>query len=158
MSNNFLKENKELEETVVEVKRVSKKTKGGNTIRFSALVVVGDCKGKVGVGMAKALDVASAVRKSVNAAKKKMITIPLKDTTVPYDVLEKYAAAKVLIKPAPRGSGIIAGGPVRVVLEKAGVKDAVAKILGSKNKTVNVYATLHALKKIAKIHDSKTAQ
>lgn len=158
MGNNFLQENKELEETVVEVKRVSKKTKGGNTIRFSALVVVGNRKGKVGVGMAKALDVASAVRKSVNAAKKKMITIPLKDTTIPYDVLEKYAAAKVLIKPAPRGSGIIAGGPVRVVLEKAGVKDAVAKILGSKNKTVNVYATLNALRKIARIHDSKTAQ
>lgn len=158
MGNNFLKENKELEETVVEVKRVSKKTKGGNTIRFSALVVVGDRKGKVGVGMAKALDVSSAVKKSVNAAKKKMITVPLKDTTVPYDVLEKYAAAKVLIKPAPRGSGIIAGGPVRVVLEKAGVKDAVAKILGSKNKTVNVYATFNALKKISRIHESKTAQ
>ncbi|MCX7928566.1 MAG: 30S ribosomal protein S5 [Patescibacteria group bacterium] len=154
---NDLNQNKELKEVVVEVKRVSKKTKGGNTIRFSALVVVGDQKGKVGVGMAKALDVSSAVRKSVSSAKKKMITVPLKGTTIPYDVFEKYSAAKVLIKPAPKGSGIIAGGPVRVVLEKAGIKDAVAKILGSKNKTVNVYAALNALKKIAKISQSKNA-
>ncbi|MCS7091936.1 MAG: 30S ribosomal protein S5 [Patescibacteria group bacterium] len=154
---NDLNQNKELQEVVVEVKRVSKKTKGGNTIRFSALVVVGDQKGRVGVGMAKALDVSSAVRKSISVAKKKMITVPLKGTTIPYDVFEKYSAAKVLIKPAPKGSGIIAGGPVRVVLEKAGVRDAVAKILGSKNKTTNVYAALNALKKIAKINQSKNA-
>lgn len=155
MNNNYIRENKEFEETVVEIKRVSKKTKGGNTIRFSALVVIGDQKGKVGVGMAKAPDVSSAIRKSVVAAKKKMIVVPLRGTTVPYDVFEKFSAAKVLVKPAPKGSGIIAGGPVRVVLEKAGVKDAVAKILGSKNKTTNVYATLNALKRISKIHNTK---
>ncbi len=146
---------KEFEETVVEVRRISKKTKGGNTIRFSALVVVGDKKGKVGVGLSKALDVSTAIRKSVEAAKRKMISVPLKGRTIPYSIERKFSAAKVILKPAPPGSGIIAGGPMRVVLESAGIRDAVGKILGTNNKISNVYACLEALKAIARISKKK---
>ncbi|HAU65026.1 TPA: 30S ribosomal protein S5 [Candidatus Woesebacteria bacterium] len=146
---------KEFEETVVQINRISKKTKGGNQIRFSALVVVGDRKGKVGVGLAKATDVRNAIRKAIEAAKRKLILVPLVGTTVPYSVSEKFSAAKVLLKPAPPGSGIIAGGPMRVVLEAAGIRDAVGKILGTKNKISNVYATLKALETISGIVDIK---
>jgi len=149
---------KEFSETVVEINRISKKTKGGNQIRFSALVVVGDKKGKVGVGLAKAPDVRSAIRKSITAAQKRMIQVPLVGTTVPYSVQEKFSAAKVLLKPAPAGSGIIAGGPMRVVLEAAGIRDAVGKILGTKNKISNVYATLKALQSISVISQRKGAK
>lgn len=142
---------KEYEETVVSINRISKKTKGGNQIRFSALVVVGDRKGKVGVGLSKATDVRGAITKAFAGAKRKMVSIPLRGTTVPYSVREKFSAAEILIRPAPPGSGIIAGGPARVVLEAAGVKDASAKILGTKNKISNVYATLKALETIAEI-------
>ncbi len=152
MVQNFLSE---FEESVVEVKRISKKTKGGNTIRFSALVVVGDKKGKVGVGLSKANEVSLAIRKSIEKAKRKMIEVPLKGTTIPYSISKKFSAAKVLLKPAPPGSGIIAGGAIRVVLEACGVRDAVGKILGSKNKTSNVYATLEALKALSKISKKK---
>jgi len=148
---------KEFSETVVEINRISKKTKGGNQIRFSALVVVGDRKGKVGVGLAKAPDVRSAIRKSITAAQKGMIQVPLVGTTIPYSVHEKFSAAKVLLKPAPAGSGIIAGGPMRVVLEAAGIRDAVGKILGTKNKISNVYATLKALQSISVISQRKEA-
>lgn len=146
---------KEFAETVVDIRRVSKKTKGGNTIRFSALVVVGDKKGKVGVGLCKATDVPTAIRKSIEAAKKRMISVVLKGTTLPYSVEEKFSAARVLLKPAPPGSGIIAGGAMRVVLEAAGVRDAVGKILGTKNKVSNVYATINALNSISKISRKK---
>jgi small subunit ribosomal protein S5 len=146
---------KEFEETVVQINRVSKKTKGGNQMRFSALLVVGDRKGKVGVGLAKAKDVRTAIRKSIEAAKRKMIVVPLKGTTIPYSVYEKFSAAKILLKPAPPGSGIIAGGPMRVVLEAAGIRDAVGKILGTKNKISNVYATLKALEQVSSIAEMK---
>jgi small subunit ribosomal protein S5 len=139
----------EFSETVIEIKRISKKTKGGNAIHFSALVVVGDKKGKVGLGLAKSGDVSGAIQKSIATAKRRMFTVPLKGKTIPYLVNEKYSAARVLIKPAPDGSGIIAGGAVRVILEAAGVQNAVGKILGTKNKTSNVYATLNALKRLA---------
>jgi len=152
-NNNY--QQKEFEETVVEINRISKKTKGGNRMRFSALVVVGDRKGKVGVGLSKAPDVRGAIKKAFSLAKRKMITIPLKGNTVPHSVNEKYSAAKILLKPASPGSGIIAGGPMRVVLEAAGVKDAVGKILGTKNKISNVYATMKALEKISLIEESK---
>lgn len=146
---------KEFEETVIEIKRISKKTKGGNAIRFSALVVVGDKKGKVGIGLSKAPDVSSAIRKSIEFAKRKMIQVPIKGTTIPYSVEEKYSAAKVILKPAPPGSGIIAGGPMRVVLEAAGIRDAAGKFLGTSNKASNVHATLKALETISKIDEKK---
>jgi small subunit ribosomal protein S5 len=138
---------KEFEETVVQINRISKKTKGGNQIRFSALVVVGDKKGKVGVGLAKAGDVRSAIQKAIAKAKRNLVKITLAGTTVPYSVKEKFSAAKILIKPAPPGSGIIAGGAMRTVLEAVGVKNAVGKIMGTKNKVSNVYATLKALRR-----------
>jgi len=142
---------KEFEETVIQINRISKKTKGGNQIRFSALVVVGNKKGKVGIGLAKATDVRGAIKKSIEAAKRRLVTVALNGTTVPYSVREKFSAAEVRVKPAPAGSGIIAGGPMRVVMEAAGIRDVVGKILGTKNKISNVYATLQALETITRM-------
>lgn len=156
MNNYFERQPKEFEEKVVQIRRISKKTKGGNTIRFSALVVVGNKKGKVGLGVAKAADVRSAIQKSIEYAKRRMIEVPMKGTTLPYSVKEKFSSAVVMLKPAPPGSGIIAGGTMRVVLELAGVRDAVGKILGSKNKISNVYATFEALQKISRIQESRS--
>lgn len=149
---------REFQETVIEIRRVSKKTKGGNQIRFSALVVVGDRKGKVGLGIGKAPDVASAIRKAINYAKRRLVAVPLKGTTIPYEIRVKHGAAKVLFKPAPSGSGIIAGGPLRAAIEAAGIRDIVAKILGSSNKAANVYATIEAFRKIAEIEGKKGGQ
>ncbi|MBI4039638.1 30S ribosomal protein S5 [Candidatus Daviesbacteria bacterium] len=143
---NFItSEIKEFQEKVVQVNRVSKKTKGGNRFSFSVVVVVGDRKGRVGVGLGKAPDVASGVRKGASYAKKHLITVPMKGTTITHDIRHKRGAAVVLLKPAPPGTGVIAGGPVRAVLEAAGVRDVVAKILGTNNQASNVYATLEAL-------------
>jgi len=143
-------EESEFEEKVVQVNRVSKKTKGGNQISFSALTVVGDRQGKVGVGLGHSKDVASAINKGMNYAKKHLITVPLRGTTIPHRVKIKFGAAEVLLKPAPPGSGLIAGGPVRFVVQAAGIKDMSSKILGSSNKASNVYATFKALKKLRK--------
>ena len=141
-------EEKEFEEKVVQVNRVSKKTKGGNRISFSVLTVVGDRKGRVGIGLGRAPDVISGIQKGMKQGKKKMIEVPIKGTTIPHEVRIKRGAAKILIKPAPPGTGVRAGGAVRVVVEAAGIKDIVSKILGSNNKINNVYATLEALKQL----------
>lgn len=151
-----MREDREFDEQVLEINRVSKKTKGGNSMRFNALVVVGDRKGRVGAAIAKAEDVRGAIGKAVKNAKREMIEVPMNDTTIPYSVNAKFNAARIMLKPAPKGSGIIAGGAVRVVLEVAGVKDAVGKILGSNNKTTNVYATLEALKKLQAMKERRT--
>ena len=135
-----------LEEKIVQVNRVSKKTKGGNKIGFSVLAVVGDKKGKVGVGLGGAPDVSSAVRKAVSYAQKHMFTVAMKGTTIPHEIRVKRGAAKIMLKPAPPGTGVIAGGAVRAVVEAAGIRDIVSKILGSKNQASNVYATMEALK------------
>ena len=135
-----------LEEKIVQVNRVSKKTKGGNKIGFSVLAVVGDKKGTVGVGLGGAPDVSSAVRKAVSYAQKHMIEVAMKGTTIPHEVRVKRGAAKIMLKPAPPGTGVIAGGAVRAVVEAAGIRDIVSKILGSKNQASNVYATMEALK------------
>lgn len=132
-------------ERVVQVNRVSKKTKGGDKRSLSVLVVVGDRKGRVGVGLGKAQEVQSAVRKATTYAKKHLIEVPLKGRTIPHQILVKNGAAKVLLKPAPIGTGVIAGGAVRVVVEAAGIHDIVSKSLGTKNKASNVYTTLKAL-------------
>lgn len=137
---------KEFEEKVVQVSRVSKKTKGGNKISFSVLMVLGDKKGRVGAGLGKAPDVLSAIKKGVKLAKKNMFKIAFKNTTIPYRIYIKKGAAKILLKPAPLGTGIIAGGPVRVVMEAVGIGDIVSKILGTNNKASNVYAVIEALK------------
>jgi len=149
--NNFKHEPKEFDEKVIQISRVSKKTKGGNNIGFSVVMVVGDKKGKVGVGLGKAGDVVSAIKKGIKKAKKKMITLPLQGTTIPFSVTVKKGAAKVTLKPAPSGSGVIAGGPVRAVVEAAGVRDISAKVLGTRNQASNVYATFEALKHIERI-------
>lgn len=140
---------REFEEKVVQVNRVSKKTKGGNRLGFSVLVVVGDKKGKVGVGLGKARDVSSAIKKAVNYAKKHLISVPLVRGTIPNDFYIKRGAAKVLLKPAPEGSGVIAGGAVRSVVEAAGIRNISAKVLGTKNRASNVYATLEALRRLS---------
>jgi small subunit ribosomal protein S5 len=145
----------EFEEKIVQVSRVSKKTKGGNQIGFSILVVVGDKKGQVGVGLGKGKDVVGAIKKGVKKAKKNLIKVPMDGTTVPFPYLVKKGAAKVLLKPAPKGSGVIAGGAVRSVVEAAGIRDISSKILGTKNKASNVYATFQALKEIEKLSHLK---
>jgi len=148
-------EPKEFDEKVVQVSRVSKKTKGGNKMGFSVLMVVGDKKGRVGVGLGKANDVLSAIRKGVKKAKRKLISIPMNGTTIPFPIEVKLGAASVLLKPAPKGSGIIAGGPIRSVVNAAGIRDISSKIKGSNNKASNVYATFEALKQISKIVEHK---
>lgn len=141
----------EYDEKVIRISRVSKKTKGGDQMGFTALMVVGDKKGKVGVGLGKAKDVVSAIRKGVRQAKKEMIEVPIQGTTIPFKAEAEHGAGKVLLKPAAKGSGVIAGGAVRAVVEAAGVKDISAKILGSDNQASSVHATMAALKKIAQI-------
>lgn len=145
----YQREPSEFEEQVVQISRVSKKTKGGNKIGFAALAVVGDKKGKVGVGLGKAPDVSSAIRKGITYAKKHLIEVPLVNGTIPFRIDVKVGAAKVMLKPAPPGSGVIAGGAVRSVVSAAGIKNISSKVLGTNNKANNVHATLEALKRVS---------
>lgn len=147
---------KEFEEKVISINRVSKKTKGGNRIGFNALVVIGDKKGQVGVALGKAPDVLSAIKKGARSAKRKLIKVSLKETTIPHEVYIKKGAARVLLKPAPAGTGVIAGGSVRAVVELAGIRDIVSKILGTTNKLSNVYATIEALKMLKPVREKKS--
>jgi small subunit ribosomal protein S5 len=149
-NNRYPQMEREFDERVIQVKRVSKKTKGGNKIGFSVLMVIGDKKGRVGVGLGKARDVSSAIRKGSTYAKKHLINVPIIKGTIPHDILIKRGAAKVLLKPAPDGSGVIAGGAVRSVVEAAGIKNISSKVLGTKNQASNIYATLDALSKLTK--------
>ena len=137
---------KEFEEKIIQINRVSKKTKGGNQFGFSILMVVGDKKGQVGVGLGKAGDVLSAIKKGTRRAKKNLFRVNLKGTTIPHDIRVKFGAAEILLKPAPPGSGVIAGGAVRNVMEAAGVADVSSKVLGTRNQATNVYCTIKALK------------
>jgi len=138
----------EFSEKVVQIKRVSKKTKGGNQISFTALVVSGDKKSRVGVALGRAKNVADAIKKATSRARNSLITVPIVNDTIPSEVTLKFKGALVLIRPGKPGSGLIAGGPVRAVVELAGVKDIASKIIGSKNKSVNVWATFKALKSL----------
>lgn len=139
----------EFEEQIVKISRVSKKTTGGNKIGFSALAVVGNKKGKVGVGLGKAPDVSSAIRKGVLLARKHLIEVPIVNGTIPFRVDVKLGAARIMLKPAPTGSGIIAGGAVRSVVTAAGIQNISSKVLGTKNQVNNVQATLSALSILA---------
>lgn len=154
-NNNYQQPEREFNESVVQINRISKKTKGGNQIRFGAVVVLGDKKGKVGVGNSKATDVRNAIRKAIDDAKKNMIVVTMKGTTIPYSVIAKVGASEVMLKPAPPGSGVIAGGQMRVVLEAAGIRDVVGKTLGSNNKISNVRATILALQKASRLLEKK---
>ncbi|MFH1186793.1 MAG: 30S ribosomal protein S5 [Candidatus Levyibacteriota bacterium] len=140
---------KDFEEEIVQVNRVSKKTKGGNKIGFSVLTVVGNKNGKVGVGLGKAPDVSSAIKKGVAIAKKHAIEIPIINGSIPFEYKIKLGAARVLLKPAPPGSGVIAGGAVRSVVSLAGIQNISSKVLGTDNQASNVYATMEALKQIS---------
>lgn len=144
---------KEFEERVYHIKRVSKKVTGGNAIGFTALAIVGNHEGKVGAALGKAKDVSRAIEKAIGKAKENIVKVNLKGNTIPHQVRHKYAAAEVLLKPAPEGSGIIAGGPARAVLDLVGVKDVSAKMLGSSNKLANVRCTIEALQKLREIKD-----
>lgn len=143
------------EEKIVQVNRVSKKTKGGNTVGFSVLTVVGDRRGKVGVGLGKAPDVSSAIKKGVSIAKKHAISIPIINGTIPFEFRIKLGAAEVMLKPAPKGSGVIAGGAVRSVVTLAGIENISSKVLGTKNQASNVYATIEALKKLSERYNRR---
>jgi len=142
------REEKQFDERVVNIDRVARVVKGGRRFRFRALVVVGDRKGKIGAGTAKGADVTSAVAKATEVAKKRMVQAPVENGTLPHEQTAKISGAKILLKPAAPGTGLIAGGVVRIVLEVAGVKDVLSKSLGSSNKINLTYATLEALNQI----------
>jgi small subunit ribosomal protein S5 len=138
--------NTELKEKVVAINRVAKVVKGGRTFRFSAVVVVGDENGHVGVGNGKAAEVPDAIKKAIQDAKKNLVEVPIVGTTVPHEYVGKFGSANVMLKPAEEGTGVIAGGSVRPILELAGYKDIRTKVIGTNNPRNVVYATLAGLK------------
>ncbi|MBI4444340.1 MAG: 30S ribosomal protein S5 [Acidobacteria bacterium] len=138
----------EFKDHVVAINRVTKVVKGGKNLSFSALVVVGDQKGRVGYGLGKAKEVPQAIRKGIEKAKKSMIEIPLSGSTIPHNVLGRFGSGMVVLKPAKEGTGIIAGGPVRAVMESAGIKDVVTKSIGSANPHNVIKAAFSGLSKL----------
>jgi small subunit ribosomal protein S5 len=145
------KEDKEFDQRIIDIARVTRVMAGGKRMRFRACVVIGDRKGRVGSAVAKGADVTLAINKAVNKAKKNLVNVPIINETIPHRIDVKFGAAKIMLKPAPKGTGIIAGGAVRTVLDLAGVSNVVAKILGTNNKINNVKATIKALKTLKRI-------
>ena len=143
----------EIKEKVVAINRVAKVVKGGRNFRFSAVVVVGDENGHVGMGNGKAAEVPDAIKKAIEDAKKNLITVPMVGTTIPHEFVGKFGSASVLLKPAPEGSGIIAGGSVRPILELAGYRDVKTKVIGTNNPRNVGYATINALQNISTVED-----
>ncbi len=139
----------EYTEKVIQIKRVSKKTKGGNQSSFTALTVVGDKKGKIGIGFGRAKDVSSAIKKAIRKAKADTTQITIVEDTIPAEIKLKYKSAIILLKPAKKGTGIIAGGPIRSLIQVSGIKNIASKIMGSRNKILNVRAAQKALQIIS---------
>jgi len=138
----------ELIEKIIMINRVTKVTKGGKKLRFSALIVVGDGKGKVGYGLGKAPEVPDAIKKAIEKAKKNMINVPVTHGTIPHSIMSKFASTRILLKPAKSGTGVIAGGTVRAIMDAAGITDVVTKCIGSSNPHNLVKATFKALSKL----------
>ena len=147
------REESEFKEKLVAVNRVSKTVKGGRNMRFSALIVIGDEKGRVGMGMGKAVEIPEAIRKAVEDAKKHLVTVPIVGTTIPHEVIGKYGTGKVVLMPAPEGSGVIAGGPARAVIESVGIKDIITKSYGTNNPINVVKATIEGLSRLKTIEE-----
>lgn len=147
----FIKQKPEFEQQLIDLARVTRVVKGGKRMSFRACMVIGDRKGRVSAGVAKGLDVSIAINKAVHQAKKHLITVPIKNDTIPHWIQSKFGAAVVLLRPATQGRGVVAGGAVRSVLALAGVENVTAKMLGSKNKMNNVKATLKALAGLRKV-------
>lgn len=143
-------EEKKIQEKVLLIKRVSKKIPGGNYVTFSALVAVGDKKGKVGIGVGRGLEVPPAIQKAISYAKKHMITVPMNKKTLIHEIKLKYKAAMVILKPAPEGTGLKVGSVARVILDLAGVENASGKIIRSRNQVVNTYAIMKLLQSFTK--------
>ncbi len=143
----------DIQEKVVHLNRVAKVVKGGRTFRFSALVVVGDGNGHVGCGMGKAAEIPDAIRKGIDDAKKNMITVPMYNSTIPHEIIGEYGAGRVLLKPAAEGTGVIAGGPARAVLELAGIRDIRTKCLRSNNPKNVVAATIEGLASLKSVEE-----
>lgn len=146
----------DLEQRILEVARVTRVMAGGKRMNFRACVALGDKKGQVGVGLGKGADVTMAVNKAVNRARKTMVTVPLIKETIPHEIYNKMGAAKLILKPAKQGRGVIAGGVTRVILELAGVKNITSKTLGSNNKVNNARCTIEALKKLRQVEEVKS--
>lgn len=144
----YVPEKKEFMEQVVDIDRVARVVKGGRRFRFRALVVVGDGKKRVGVGVSKGADVQAAISKAVEVAKKNMIEVSIYKNTIPHDVEARFSGARILLKPASPGTGIVAGGTIRAVLDVTGIKDILSKSIGSSNKVNVAYATIEALKSL----------
>lgn len=153
-----IKEAKEYEEEVIQIDRVTRVVKGGRRLRFRATVVVGNRRGKVGIGMGKSNEVTGAIQKGIKKAKKNIINIPIVKETIPHDIKVKYKSAKVILIPAGPGTGVIAGGPVRKIVELAGIKNILSKALGTQNRVTNTKATFRALAMLRPVYVEKKVE